>query len=270
LEFLELIVAFACTFCAILFFRDFYGKTLTMLRPSKSLAVRIVFALTPVVSFAAIVFTLLRLASFDVVDNVIYIMFYIAMGLAWLYLSQLFVFRTTSVSWIDDALGMNNPAAAIVSVCALLGSTLIYCGANIGDGPGWWCVVFAGGLGMVTWFFFLWIIALLSETFERITIVRDVPSAIRMGSYLLASALILARASGGDWTSFNMTVVEFGAAWPLLILAPLALAIELFYKILARTHERLAPKHYLVSALVGCGYIAFSVYAVSVLLPSIL
>ena len=268
MEFFELIVAFGCTFCAILFFRDFYGKTLTMHRPHKSIAVRVVFALTPVVSFTAIVFTLLRLASFDVVG--IYVLFYIAMGFAWLYLSQRFVFRTTGVSWIDDALGMNNPAAAIVSACALLGSTLIYCGANIGDGPGWWCVVFAGGLGMVTWFFFLWIIALLSETFERITIARDTAGAIRMGGYMLASALILARASGGDWTSFNMTVVEFGAAWPLLILAPLSLAVEVFYKILARTHERLAPAHYLVSALAGGGYIAFALYAVSALLPSIL
>ena len=44
-------------------------------------------------------------------------------------------------------------------------------------------------------------INLLTDISERVSVDRDMGSGIRFGVYLIASSLILAYASGGDWTS---------------------------------------------------------------------
>ena len=186
----------------------------------------------PIASFAIFLFTLKVLASFDVVDSPLFITFYIVLGFAWLYFSLYCMFRFFDLSWIDDVMVMNNKAALVALVGGVLGSSFIYAGANIGDGPGWWCVVFAGGLGLVTWIILGVGISRTNEMSERITVERDIGCGIRFGSYLLASGIILGRASGGDWTSFYMTVVEFYDVydrWPVLLLAALEAIVENFY-----------------------------------------
>ena len=199
-----------------------YGK-LTPIRPvRRDKAVKHVLSLLPLISFLVIVFTLRFLASFDVVNDYVYILFYILLGYTWVFLGIRWIFRFFDISWIDDVLNMNNRAALITVSGAFLGLVMIYSGANIGDGPGWWCVVFAGGLGLVSWFLLGRLVNSFTEVFERITVDRDVYCGIRFGGYLLASGIILARACAGDWTSFYHTVIEFLVGWPVL---PLAMAI---------------------------------------------
>ena len=181
------------------------------------------------VVFIFVALTLRDLASFDVVDNIIYIMFYIAIGYAWLTLGLWAMIYFFDLSWVDDAICANNKAAIFSIPIGALGLVLIYCGANIGDGPGWWCVIFAGGLGFVVWILLGLIIHVFTDIFERITVGRDLGCGIRTGLYFLAAGIILGRASAGNWTSFFMTIVEFLAGWPVLILTVFMILIERYY-----------------------------------------
>lgn len=171
----------------------------------------------------------MTLASFDVVGDPFYIIFYLTLGFAWIHCGVFMMACVFDLSWIDDILSMNNNAALISFIGGFLGLTIIYSAANIGDGPGWWCVIFAGGLGLITWIVLALIINLLTQVFERVTIERDVLCGVRFGGYLLASGIILGRASAGDWTSFSMTVVEFMAGWTVLPLTALMIIVERVY-----------------------------------------
>ena len=70
---------------------------------------------------------------------------------------------------------------------------------------------------------------LLTDMSERVSVDRDMGSGIRFGAYLIASGLILAYASGGDWTSAQATLLEFTVGWPVLPLMLFALLVEWFY-----------------------------------------
>lgn len=185
--------------------------------------------LLPIVAFFMILYTLKVLASFDVINDMIYLIFYILLGFAWTFLGIKLVFCFFDISWIDDVYNSNNKAALYAFIGAFLGLVMIYSGANVGDGPGWWCVIFAGGLGLVSWFLLGRFVNYFTQVFERITIERDINCGFRIGAYLLSSGIILARASAGDWTSFSSTVVEFLVGWPVLILTVLVIVVERYF-----------------------------------------
>lgn len=240
-----------------------YGK-LTPIRPvRRDKAVKHVLSLLPLISFLVIVFTLRFLASFDVVNDYVYILFYILLGYTWVFLGIRWIFRFFDISWIDDVLNMNNRAALITVSGAFLGLVMIFSGANIGDGPGWWCVVFAGGLGLVSWFLLGRLVNSFTEVFERITVDRDVYCGIRFGGYLLASGIILARACAGDWTSFYHTVIEFLVGWPVLPLTAMAILVERYYIRRAKMSETLNDTYLFGSLYWAFAYIAFAVISVT-------
>lgn len=220
---------------------------------------RYILGLLPVISFAIILFTLRVLASFDVVDDAVYIIFYLILGFSWVYFGMRMVNKYFDLSWIDDALENGNKAALFAITGAFIGLVLIYSGANVGDGPGWWCVVFAGGLGVITWFIAGVIIDKLTQVFERITVERDIYCGIRFGSYLAASGLILARASAGDWTSFYMTIVEFLVGWPVILLTLLTVMVERWYMSRDRSRERAYSNYLPGSIFWGILYILLAV-----------
>jgi hypothetical protein len=190
---------------------------------------KIVFNALPVISLVIIMVTLLFFASYDVVSSVFYISFYVFLGFTWIYFSLGVMFFLFDISWIDDALNMDNEAALATIAGGYIGTTVIYAGANIGDGPGWWCVIFAGGMGLVCWVVTAYLVNLPTKVFERISVGRDIPCGIRFGGFLLASGIILSRASAGDWTSFAATVVEFRDGWPVVVLALIAIVVERYY-----------------------------------------
>ena len=190
---------------------------------------KIVFTVLPIVSLVIIMVTLLFFASYDVVSSAFYISFYVFLGFTWICFSLGMMFFLFDISWIDDALNMDNEAALATIAGGYIGTTLIYAGANIGDGPGWWCVIFAGGMGLACWVVIAYLVNLPTKVFERITVGRDMPCGIRFGGFLLASGVILSRASAGDWTSFVATVVEFRDGWPVVVLALVAIVVERYY-----------------------------------------
>ncbi|NLX63849.1 MAG: hypothetical protein GX022_03590 [Clostridiaceae bacterium] len=221
----------------------------------------LILSFLPVLASLIILYILRNQASFDVVDNFIYIVFYLSIGLVWIRLGLVLIFLFFDLSWIDDVLNNNNKAALFAISGAYIGTALIYSGANIGDGPGWWCVLFAGGLGLTAWILLGILIDKVTQVFERITVRRDINCGIRTGFYFLASGVILGRASAGDWTSFSMTILEFSAGWPVLILALLTIIIERYYMKVSRSQED--EHNYLFnSVFLGVLYIILAVFSV--------
>ncbi len=226
--------------------------------PQRTRLVRYTLGCLPVMALAIILLTLRFLASFDVVDDIIYVVFYVALGYAWIYAGTNMLHFFFDLSWRDDVIALNNKAALCAFSGGYIGLTLIYSGANIGDGPGWWCVIFAGGLGLAAWIALGIITDKRTGMFERVTVDRDLACGIRVGLYLMASGLILARASAGDWTSFGMTVVEFMAGWPVLPLAALCIVVERYLGGRIRAGA---------SVLVGLVYLVYAISALWLLPP---
>ncbi|MGL6198149.1 MAG: DUF350 domain-containing protein [Lachnospiraceae bacterium] len=220
----------------------------------------------PVACLAIIYYTLRNLASFDVVDSSAYIFLYIIVGLSWIYISLWLIFAVFNLSWYEDIFLLNDTAAMLAITGGMIGSTLIYSGANIGDGPGWWCVIFAGGLGMAVWLLLGYIINLVTVVFERITVDRNVSAGIRMSGYLIGSGIILGRASAGDWTSFGRTIVEFMDGWPVLILCAIYIVVERYYCYQAKV--KYTTRLTIGSILWGIAFIALAIVAV-LLLPEL-
>jgi hypothetical protein len=259
--FIELMIFAAATIYSVYSIINWYGKLPGIGPVSRDKAILYVMGLLPPVSLFIIVYTLKVLASFDVVNDMFYILFYISLGFAWTFLGMTAVFYYFDISWIDDVLNLNNKAALYAVCGAFLGLVTIYSGANIGDGPGWWCVIFAGGLGFISWIILGRVFNSFAQVFERVTVDRDIYCGIRFGAYLLASGIILARASAGDWTSFYHTIVEFLVGWPVLPLTALAILVERYYVQKAKLSESLNDTYLFGSLYWGVVYIVIAVFS---------
>lgn len=259
MSFSELMVFIFSGYISIRRMINWYGKLPGIGPVRRDKTTKYVMALLPLVSLFIIVYTLKVLASFDVVNDLFYIIFYVLLGYAWTFLGMSAVFFFFDISWLDDVLYLSNRAALFPVAGAFLGLVTIYSGANIGDGPGWWCVIFAGGLGLISWFLLGRLVNSFTQVFERITVDRDVYCGIRFGAYLLASGIILARASAGDWTSFYHTVVEFLVGWPVLLLTALAILVERYYVRKAKLSESLSDTYLFGSLYWGIVYILLAV-----------
>lgn len=239
---------------------------------------RTIMGLLPFLCILITMFTLRVFAAFDVVEDFYYVMFYILLGFVCLGYGIKHMEHGYDMEWRTDAIELNNTASIFPLIGGLLAVLLIYCGANIGDGPGWWCVLYAGGIG-----FFIFIKATkffvsATNASENITVLRDKGCGIRFGALLLSLGIILGRASGGDWYNWLdnyyegllYTILDFYVAWPGVLLFIAAYIFELAL----RPNRRMAPDVTIkertgISLVLGAAYIGFSIATVS-LMPSIL
>jgi hypothetical protein len=214
----------------LLFIKRWYQPLLSAWPKEQNRPAKILLGFLPVI-FLALIFIILKLlASFDVVDSTFYIIFYIVLGYAWMYGGLLLVSACFDLHWTCDAVHLNNKAALFAITGEFFALAAIYAGANVGDGPGWWCVVFAGGLGLAAWLVLGLLFHLCTGIFERITVERDIGCGIRFCLYLLVSGAILGHACSGDWTSFSKTVEEFAIGWPVLPWTVIMILVELLCK----------------------------------------
>ena len=265
--FIEILIFIVSCVFTFIFFKNWYYYTLNSWSYKKSKLAGMILISLPIISLIIVFYTLKTLASFDVKGSPFYIFYYIVLGYTWIYFGVKLFFLLFDISWIDDILHQNNKAALFSFTGGILGLTIIYSGANIGDGPGWWCVVFAGGLGTIAWFALGMVINKISGIFERITIDRDIPCGIRFGLYLSASGIILGRASGGDWTSFFKTILEFFDGWPVLLLTALVILIEKSYSKKSNKYEEEHGNQLISSIFWGILYIIIAIVAVILLPP---
>src|SRR5690606_33181594 len=109
-------------------------------------------------------------ASYDVVKSTFYILFYVFLGFSWIYISMILISLFLDLSWKDDIIHLNNRSAMPTIAGAYIATSLIYAGANIGDGPGWWCVILAAGIGLLIFFIVVYIIDKATDVIETILV----------------------------------------------------------------------------------------------------
>lgn len=164
-----------------------------------------------------LIFCVLRAyASYDVREDIMYLLFYTAFGCAWLALLSHYA-GLCGLSFRDDWLERGNVSAAALGTGVLLGGAGAFAGANIGDGPGWWVVLVCALLATGALFLCWWLYNSMSHAMEHILIDRDFNAGVRLGSFLFAVGIIAGRSVAGDWTGLDATLADFARhGWPLI------------------------------------------------------
>ena len=231
LEELEIIIFVPAFVAAVIFITRWYLPINSTFPRNSCKGARNILRILPVVSSAIMLVTLCTLAAPSVVENPFWIFYYLVIGFVWIFPAMSLTFRCFDLSWRDDVINKTQTQPAVLPVAgSVIGITLIYSGANIGDGPGWWCVIYAAGMGTVMWFILGHIIQKTTDVFSTVTIGRDKPCAIRMFAYLSASGLALAHASSGDSISFYIDIIEIAVTSLTAIpIAVLAILVEKYY-----------------------------------------
>ncbi|MCU0857739.1 MAG: hypothetical protein MUC65_04975 [Pontiellaceae bacterium] len=203
-------------------------------------------------------------------DSAIYLLFYTIFGAAWLG-AGIFLLRGIGFYPCDDAIERNNPAAAVAVCLSFVGLAECYAGANIGDGPGWWCVLFAGGLATFVWLCLLSMYQAVGRVAEEVTVERNMNSAIRFGGFAIAAGFVCGRGAAGDWTSAQQTIIEFFDVWPLLGLIVIACFTEHFASAGYRDGQRIENRHQSPVPAFLCAwfYIATAIVTVLFFIPPI-
>jgi uncharacterized membrane protein YjfL (UPF0719 family) len=182
----------------------------------------------PLLCAGILALVLATLAASDVRDAPRYIALYMVIGAAWVA-GVARALPLVGLSARDDVAERRNPAAAVAIAGALLGITLCFAGGNIGDGPGWWVVLFSAGLATGVLLALGLLLEAVTGISDAVTIDRDVAAGVRLGAFFVASGLILGRAVAGDWVSSGDTFRDFGwAAWPVVLLLAVSVLIERF------------------------------------------
>jgi hypothetical protein len=180
-----------------------------------------------VAALSAAIYLVLRLAAADDVRNAPeYLVMYVLVGIAWLKLAESGA-ALFGLSARTNLVEHGNAAAWPALAGLLTGVAACYAGGNIGDGPGWWVVIFAAGLASLglasTWV----LVEATTRITESVTVDRDVASGVRLGGFLAACGLVLGRSVAGDWVSAAATVVDAAVvAWPVALGLALAVLVE--------------------------------------------
>lgn len=180
----------------------------------------------PLVAALLLLAVLRTVAAHDVRDSTLYTTFYMVLGAAWVAVGA-WLLPAVGLSARDDALERGNPAAAYAIGGAIVAVALCYAGGNIGDGPGWWVVVFSAALSTGA-LFLLWLgLDAVTGLADTVTIDRDRAAGIRLAGLLMASGAVLGRAVAGDWVSTAATARDFVLfGWPALLFFVAAAALE--------------------------------------------
>lgn len=182
--------------------------------------------LAPLVATLTIVAVLQTLAAHDVRDDWRYLGMYTVLGAAWTG-AALTLVPALGVSAIHDVHERGNRAAAWAISGAIVALAIAFVGGNIGDGPGWWVVVFAALLSTAGLFVLWAAFEHWTNASDSITVDRDEASGVRLAGFLLGMSLILARAVAGDWVSAEATVRDFFiVSWPAVPLLLIAGVVE--------------------------------------------
>jgi uncharacterized membrane protein YjfL (UPF0719 family) len=198
-------------------------------------------------------------ASYDVRESGEYLFFYLVLGSAWLALGMQGL-AYAGISARDDVLEGGNHSAAYAVTGALLGIMLSFAGGNVGDGPGWWVVVFCAALATGTLFAAWFVLDRLTGIVDVITVDRDIATGIRAGGFLVACGLVLGRSVAGDWSSASTAIGDFARlAWPLLLLLTSVIWLE---RLAHPTHDRPTPSALVYGVLPGVLYVAVAVHYV--------
>jgi uncharacterized membrane protein YjfL (UPF0719 family) len=155
-------------------------------------------------------------------DN-FYTLLFLLGGSAWLVAFRV-AMSALGVSIAGDVVEHGNTAAAVAVAGGMLAVGVIYAFSNVGGGPTIWTTLIPAAIASAALAFLWCLIQLIGSTLsDDITIDRDIAGALRLSGALLGCGLILGRAAGGDWLSWDQTwndMLYFG--WPAVLLAVIA------------------------------------------------
>lgn len=194
-------------------------------------------AWTPPACALLLYVVLARWSAEDVRTDPAYMFFYMVLGLAWLGIVclQLPLF---GLSARDDVLERGNAPAAWAISGALIGTMCCFVGGNVGNGPGWWVVLFSGWLSTTALLNLWWVIHVAAGLPEKVTVDREPSAGLRAAGFFIGAGLILGRSVAGDWVSAGATLVDFARmGWPAAVLAAAVIMVERS----CRTESALAP-----------------------------
>lgn len=183
-------------------------------------------AIAPLVCAAGLYAVLHLWSAEDVRTDPAYMFFYMVLGAAWvgLFRVQLPAF---GLNVRDDVLERGNAASAWAYIGALGGATFCFAGANVGNGPGWWVVLFSALLSAWSLQLLWWVVHRASGLAEKVAVERDAGAGLRAAGFLIGAGMILGRAAAGDWVSAGATTLDFlRMGWPALVLAAVAVGME--------------------------------------------
>lgn len=207
-------------------------------------------ALAPVAIFALLFFVLALWSAGDVRNDGRYFTMYLSLGMAWCGVAG-FVPTWMGISFRNDVLTLANRAATWLWCGWIVGAMLSFSGANVGNGPGWWVVVFSGVLstGSLTLVYLL--LEKIGGIHEAVTIDRDVATGLRMAGLFIGCGAVFGVAVAGDWKSADETVRDFlRRAWPSIAIV---LAAIFFNTTMKPTPENPRP------SILSCGVMPMSV-----------
>ena len=175
----------------------------------------------------AVVYAVLQVwSASDVRDDARYLFMYTAIGGAWIGVAMLLT-PWLGLSVRDDVVERRNPAVALALRGLPFALALAYAGANIGDGPGWWIVIFSSGVATSVLALLLLATLTLGGAAESLTVERDVAAGARFALIAIAEGLVLGRAAAGNWVSAGATLSDFvQRGWPVLAIAFCAILLD--------------------------------------------
>lgn len=222
----ETIISVLSALMAILGWSHWYLPVRTVVRPARpSRSLRLLIASPPFCLLLLLVI-LKTAASFDVRDDWRYLTMYLLMGAAWVW-GFTRMGPLLGISARDDVVERGNGAAAVAVAGSLLGLTLCFGGANVGDGPGWWVVVISAALATGSLFACWLLLEAATGVSEAVTVERDPGAGLRLAGFLAAAGLVLGRGVAGDWVSADGLMRDFLASiWPLVPIVLMAALIE--------------------------------------------
>ena len=180
----------------------------------------------PLLSLAFVLLVLRRWADVEVRGSVIYILLLLLLAAGWLGMAT-FLSRWLGISLRDDVAERNNRAALAAWGGVITGLTLVFAGANVGEGPSLWNNVFSAVVGTITLAVLWFVLETLGRGSTSIAVDRDIASGLRLAGFLASLGLVLGRALAGDWHSMVNTMSDFvRQSWPVLFLTGFAAVLE--------------------------------------------
>ena len=234
----EVIVFATSAVLAVVMWGAWYIGPRRIRRLGRPAAGRSLLDLAPLVSFGVLVVVLKTVSALDVRDDLRYLLLYFFLGAMWVSVAMRCL-PLVGLSARDDVVERGNSSAAQAIAGAMLAITLCFAGGNIGNGPGWWVVVFSAGLSTVALLLSWLVLEAVAGVADVVTIERDEAAGLRLAGWFVACGLIAGVAAAGDWESAEDTVRTFvRVAWPLLPFVAVAALLEWQWR---PTPERPSP-----------------------------
>lgn len=208
-----------------------YAPLVCVARFGRRNAHRDLLGLTPGIALMPVIIVLMFAADPKyVVGHLDFQLLFFSGAMAWMWIGG-WTCALLGLSLRDDAIERSNTASAVAISGVVVGISLIYAGSNIGAGPTIWTTIAPAAVSSCACLLVGWLLAVSTRISESIAIDHDLASAFRFAGFFIAAGMILGRASGGDWTSWESTFQQiWQMGWPVILASIVVMAIDVPFR----------------------------------------